>query len=86
MGHPRLLTRHVDPIPSDGRCIHFFKARKTCLQTLQSPHDLSLCFDLTHTILRVLFKPQNVVFGLKTLFPRKPTDQSRISSVPRKIS
>lgn len=39
MDHSGLLFRSVGFIPSDGRCINFFKARKYCLLTLQSPRD-----------------------------------------------
>ena len=44
MGLPPPLTKPVGRIPSDGWCINFSKAEKSCLLTLQSPHDLSSCF------------------------------------------
>ncbi|WZZ44342.1 hypothetical protein YC2023_040601 [Brassica napus] len=53
MNHPRLLTRSVGPILSDGQCVNFPKARKSCLLTLQSPSDLFPCFSLTRMVSRM---------------------------------
>ena len=33
----------------DRWCIDFLEVRKPCLLTVQSPHDIFPCFDLTHT-------------------------------------